>query len=121
MRVPCRARRRTLRARHRSHKRRNVYAKRGDSCATVIGSSPSGHCRKVLENIAALVTLPTAKSLQGISAQDRTKDERWAVTYYDMFSLTSAAHHETAKISFGQVDAEAILACTAALVLNYTS
>ncbi|HSY15262.1 MAG TPA: hypothetical protein VK816_04680 [Jatrophihabitantaceae bacterium] len=78
-------------------------------------------CRKVLENIAVLVELPTAKSVQAISAQDRTKEQRWAVTYYDLFSLTSAAHHETAEITFGQVDAEAILACTAALLLNYTS
>ncbi len=77
-------------------------------------------CRKVLENIAELVALPTSKSVFTVNAQDRTKEQRWAAIYYDTFSLTSAAHHETAKITFNQTDAEAILASTAALLLNYT-
>jgi hypothetical protein len=76
-------------------------------------------CRKVLENIAALVTLPTAGSLRAINASDRTKEQRWAASYYDLCSLTSAAHHETSKITFDQADAESILAMTAALLRNY--
>jgi hypothetical protein len=80
-----------------------------------------GTCRKVLENIAELVMLPTAVSLKSINPQDRTKEQRWAAMYYDVFSLTSAAHHETAKITFTQVDADAIFATTAALLLNYAS
>lgn len=80
-----------------------------------------GTCRKVLENIAELVSLPTAGSVGAIKPQERTKEQRWAAMYYDAFSLTSAAHHETATISFNQTDAEAILATTAALLLTYTS
>ncbi len=80
-----------------------------------------GTCRRVLENIAELVALPTSKSVFTVNAQNRTKEQRWAAIYFDTFSLTSAAHHETAKITFTQSDAEAILASTAALLLSYTS
>ncbi|MEV4201094.1 hypothetical protein [Micromonospora globbae] len=80
-------------------------------------------CRRVLENISRLVSLPSAKSVADIPAAKRTQDQRWAAIYWDVKSMAHAAHHDdsTAEgFSWSRADAEAILAATAGLLRRYT-
>ena len=80
-------------------------------------------CRKVLKNISRLVTLPSAKSVSGTAAEQRGQEQRWAAIYWDVRSLANAAHHDdstTEGFSWTRLDAEAILAATAALLARYT-
>ncbi|MBL6280112.1 hypothetical protein JMF97_28520 [Micromonospora fiedleri] len=80
-------------------------------------------CRKVLENIARLVTLPSAKSVADTPAAQRTQDQRWAAIYWDVKGMTHAAHHDggtTEGFSWSRADAEAIMAATAGLLRRYT-
>lgn len=81
-------------------------------------------CRRVLENLARLVDLPSATVVSKIKAEDRTQDERWATIYYDVKSMASAAHHDdstTGGFSWNRADAEALLAVTAGLLTRYTA
>jgi len=81
-------------------------------------------CRRVLENIARLVSVPTAASMDDVSAQKRTQDQRWAAVFNDLKSLASAAHHDdvtTDGFAWGRADAEAVLAATAGLLRLYTA
>lgn len=76
-------------------------------------------CRRVLENISRLVTLPSAKSVADTPAGQRTQEQRWAAIYWDLKSMAHAAHHDdttTEGFSWRRADAEAILAATAGLV-----
>lgn len=77
-------------------------------------------CRKVLENIRAMTVLPTEASLKAKGAQHRDKRERWAMIFYDTYSMTSGAVHEGAKMTIDSIDAEAILGMTAALLRQYS-
>jgi hypothetical protein len=81
-------------------------------------------CRRVLENVARLSSLPSYGEVSKVAATDRTKNQRWAAIYYDVKSMTSAAHHDdgtTAGFTWTRVDAEALLAATGALLVRYTS
>lgn len=80
-------------------------------------------CRRVLENLARLVSLPSATALSKIKPEDRTQDQRWATIYHDVKSMASAAHHDdttTDGFSWTRADAEAVLAATAGLLARYT-
>lgn len=81
-------------------------------------------CRKVLENINLLVSLPSAKDLFKVNTEKRSQDERWAAIYYDVKCMASAAHHDggtTEDFIWRRADAEAVLAATAGLLLLYTA
>jgi hypothetical protein len=81
-------------------------------------------CRRVLENLARLVSVPPVKQVFATPADDRTQDQRWAAIYYDAKSLASAAHHDddtTDGFTWKRADAEAILAATAGLLGRYTA
>lgn len=68
-------------------------------------------CRRVLENVARLVTLPPASEVFKIRAEDRTQAERWAAIYHDTKGMASAAHHDdgtTTDFTWTRADAEAI-------------
>lgn len=81
-------------------------------------------CRRVLENVARLVRLPSATALSKIKPVDRSQDQRWAAIYYDVKSMASAAHHDdntTDGFSWNRADAEAVLAATAGLLARYTA
>lgn len=81
-------------------------------------------CRRVLENIARLVNLPSGTALSKIKPEDRSQDERWAAIYYDVKSMASAAHHDdgtTEGFIWRRADAEAVLATTASLLARYTA
>ncbi|MFD2414814.1 hypothetical protein [Amycolatopsis pigmentata] len=81
-------------------------------------------CRRILENIGRLVTLPPAKRIFAKSVDTRTQDERWAAIYYDTKTMTSAAHHDdttTDTFRWSQADAEAVLATTAGLLKRYVT
>lgn len=83
-----------------------------------------GDVSSVLENVARLVSLPSATALSKIKPEDRSQDERWAAIYYDVKSMASAAHHDdgtTEGFTWRRNDAEAILAATAGLLARYTS
>ncbi|MFI5490565.1 hypothetical protein [Micromonospora echinaurantiaca] len=80
-------------------------------------------CRKVLENISRLVSLPSAKSVADTPAAQRTQDQRWAAIYWDIKNMAHAAHHDdsnTDGFSWSRADAEAILAATAGMLGRYT-
>ncbi|GGJ89699.1 hypothetical protein GCM10010123_19380 [Pilimelia anulata] len=80
-------------------------------------------CRRVLENVSRLVTLPSAKNVAETPPAQRTQDQRWAAILHDVKSMASAAHHDdstTEGFSWSRVDAEAILATTAGLLAAYT-
>lgn len=81
-------------------------------------------CRRVLENLDRLVTLPPARDVFAVKVEERTQDQRWAASFYDVKSLANAAHHDdetTAGFVWSRADAEAILAMTAALLVRYTA
>lgn len=81
-------------------------------------------CRKVLENISRLVTLPSAKSIARTAPEERDQQQRWAAVFYDVRSVASAAHHDDATtdgFSWTCVDAEAVLATTASLLARYST
>jgi len=81
-------------------------------------------CRRVLENVARLVNLPSATALSKIKPEDRSQDERWAAIYYDVKSMAGAAHHDdgtTEGFIWRRADAEAVLAPTASLLVRYTA
>ncbi|MBI1379234.1 MAG: hypothetical protein GC157_17410 [Frankiales bacterium] len=81
-------------------------------------------CRRVLENLARLVELPSAADVFKVKAQDRTQDQRWAAIYYDVKGLASAAHHDdstTDGFGWDAGDANAVLAATAGLLARYTA
>jgi hypothetical protein len=80
-------------------------------------------CRKALENVALLASVPSARSVFSIAAEQRTQDQRWAAIYHDVKSMASAAHHDDATTEdfvWSRADAEAILAATAGLLLRFT-
>lgn len=80
-------------------------------------------CRRVLENLERLMTLPPTGRVFSEKAENRTQDQRWAAVFYDVKSLASAAHHDdeiTAGFTWTRADAEAILAVTAGLLGRYT-
>ncbi|MFD6679956.1 hypothetical protein [Micromonospora parva] len=80
-------------------------------------------CRRVLENISRLVSIPSAKQVFSVPADSRTQDQRWAAVYWDVKGMTHAAHHDdgtTESFSWSRADAEAILATTAGLLGRYT-
>ncbi|MEU8073071.1 hypothetical protein AB0B20_25270 [Micromonospora sp. NPDC049151] len=51
-------------------------------------------CRRVLENISRLVSIPSAKQVFAVPADSRTQDQRWAAVYRDVKGMTHAAHHD---------------------------
>lgn len=80
-------------------------------------------CRRVLENISRLASVPSAKSVADTPAAQRTQDRRWAAIFHDVKNMASAAHHDdstTESFSWSRADAEAILAATAGLLGRYT-
>jgi hypothetical protein len=80
-------------------------------------------CRKVLENISKLASLPSANSVTSTPPTRRSQDQRRAAIYWDVKSMASAAHHDdgtTEGFSWNRADAEAILAMTAGLLQTYT-
>jgi hypothetical protein len=81
-------------------------------------------CRRVLENISRIVSLPSAKQIFAKPSESRDQAERWAAMYYDVKSMASAAHHDdstTSGFTWNRVDAEAVLAMTAALLAHFTA
>lgn len=71
-------------------------------------------CRKALENLRRLRPLPPPAEVFKIKPEHRTQ-ERWAALFYDLVSLTSAAHHDDAVtdgFAWSRADAEAVLAST---------
>jgi hypothetical protein len=81
-------------------------------------------CRRVLENIGRLVTLPTVKSVTSVLPEQRTQEQRWAAIFFDVKGMASAAHHDdetTSGFVWGRADAEAILATTAGLLRRFTA
>ncbi|WP_143101904.1 hypothetical protein [Amycolatopsis marina] len=81
-------------------------------------------CRRVLENISRLVSLPSAKSVAETPAARRTQEQRWAAIYWDVKSMVNAAHHDdstTEGFTWSRPDADAILAATAGLLGRYTA
>lgn len=81
-------------------------------------------CRRVLENIGKLVSIPSLNHLSKVKPEDRTQDDRWAAIYHDVKSMANAAHHDdgtTSQFSWQRADAEAILAATAGLLARYTA
>lgn len=81
-------------------------------------------CRRVLENLARLVTLPPAGEVFKVKPEERSQDKRWAAVYYDVRSMASAAHHDddtTDGFTWNRADAEAILAATAGLLGRYVA
>lgn len=80
-------------------------------------------CRRVLENISRLVSIPSTKSVADTSGTQRGQEQRWAAIDWDVKSMASAAHHDdrtTDDFPWSRVDAEAILAATAGLLERYT-
>jgi hypothetical protein len=80
-------------------------------------------CRRVLENISRMASLPSARSVADTPAVQRTQEQRWAAIYWDVKSMANAAHHDdstTEDFSWSRADAEAILAGTAGLLGRYT-
>lgn len=80
-------------------------------------------CRRVLENISRLVSIPSAKQVFSVPADSRTQDQRWAAIYWDLKGMAHAAHHDdstTEGFSWSRADAEGILAATAGLLGRYT-
>ncbi|PRX47748.1 hypothetical protein B0I33_105330 [Prauserella shujinwangii] len=80
-------------------------------------------CRRVLENVSRLVSLPSAKSISALPVDKRTQDQRWAAIYHSVKGMTNAAHHDdttTDGFTWRRIDAEAILAATAGLLGRYT-
>ena len=80
-------------------------------------------CRRVLENISRLVSIPSGKSVTNTPGEQRNQEQRWAAIYWDVKSMASAAHHDdstTEGFSWSRADAEAILAATAGLLGKYT-
>ena len=83
-----------------------------------------GHLRRVLENLAHLVRLPTAGEVFNVKPDERTQEQRWAAIYYSVKSLAHAAHHDdqrTAGFTWTRADAEAVLAATAGLLRRLIS
>lgn len=81
-------------------------------------------CRRVLENISRLVSLPKPSDVFNTKSESRNQTERWAAIYYDTKSLASAAHHDdttTSEFTWNRVDAEATRITTAALLAHYTA
>lgn len=79
-------------------------------------------CRRVLENISRLVTVPSAKQVFSVPADSRTQDQRWAAIYWDVKGMAHAAHRDdstTEGFSWSRADAETILAATAGLLARY--
>ena len=75
-------------------------------------------CRRVLENLEALSAVPSIKSLDTASREDRDAAQRWAALRVDLKSLASAAVHDdavTRSFTWTRVDAEVVLAMTAAV------
>ena len=81
-------------------------------------------CRKVLDNLAYLATIPPVRPTFAVAAENRNQEQRWAAIYHDVKSMTSAAHHDdnvTDGFTWSHTDAEAILAATAGLLARYTA
>jgi len=81
-------------------------------------------CRLVLDSLALLRPLPSAKAVFGKSPRERTPDERWAVLFHDAQSLLSVAHRDdevTMAATFGRQDAETALALVAGLAARAVS
>jgi hypothetical protein len=79
-------------------------------------------CRRVLEVLSRLTSLPTDKEVSAVRARDRTQEQRWAAMYYAAFGLASGAHHDdesTVEFTWTRVDADAALAATAGLLRRY--
>lgn len=81
-------------------------------------------CRRVLENLALLAPVLPASEASRPPTKEHTKDQRWAAIYHSVMHMTHAAHHDdetTVAFIWTRVDAEAVLAATAGLLLRYTS
>lgn len=81
-------------------------------------------CRRVLENVGRLTTIPSAKKVFDVTPEQRTQEQRWAAIYYDVKSMASAAHHDdgtTDGFTWTRSDAAAILAATAGLLHYFTN
>lgn len=81
-----------------------------------------GACRQALESVGRLVSLPSVKSLKDVAPEARSQEQRWAAIYYDVKSMTSAAHHDdgtTASFLWTSADAEGVLASTAGLLRKF--
>ncbi|MGW5558592.1 hypothetical protein ACWER9_15380 [Micromonospora sp. NPDC003944] len=61
--------------------------------------------------------------MSNTQADQRTQDQRRPAIYWDVKSMTNAAHHDggtTEGFSWSRTDAEALMAATAGLLMRYT-
>jgi hypothetical protein len=81
-------------------------------------------CRKVLENIAMMVSIPPPQQVFAVKQDQRTQTQCLAAMYWSVKGMTHAAHHDgTLSVGFvwTHADAEAVLAATAGLLVRFTS
>ncbi len=78
-------------------------------------------CRLVLENLAGLDPPPGVGVVRNVPAQKRSQSQRWAALHHSLVGLTHGASHDdpvTENFVWRKVDAEAVLAATAALMVR---
>lgn len=80
-------------------------------------------CRRALDHLAALVSIPGEHVTGAITPQNRDEEQRWAMLYHAVRDIGHAAHHDdgtTATFRWTRADAEAVLATTGALLARYS-
>lgn len=79
-------------------------------------------CRHVLETLRQLVDIPSENSVDATAKKHRNPDQRWAAIFHAVMSLLNMAHHDdeiTMNHRWDRVEAESVLAHTAALLRKY--
>ena len=75
--------------------------------------------RKAVERFATLITLPSARSIDGIDREKRDERQRWAAVYHALKGVLHAAPHGdevTEKVEFDRRDGQAVIAIAMALL-----